>query len=150
MNNVIRHATIEDVDSGLLDVFIEGYRFHQNGRPDVFANLSDLELREDLINAFSNFSILVIYADDNIVGYLSYKIKERHTKKLDVDQLVILEKYRGKGFGGKLMNEVKSIAIDNNCDRIELNCWIFNSNALSMYEHIGFDRQRIIYELSLK
>ena len=112
--------------------------------------MSDLELREDLINAFSNFSILVIYADDNIVGYLSYKIKEWHTKKLDVDQLVILEKYRGKGFGGKLMNEVKSIAIDNNCDRIELNCWIFNSNALSMYEHIGFDRQRIIYELSLK
>ena len=78
-----------------------------------------------------------------------YKIKEKHTKKLDVDQLIISEKYRGKGLGKKLMNEVKNIALKNECDRIELNCWMFNENALAMYEHIGYNRQRIIYEMKL-
>ena len=37
----IREANIDDVEKGLLEVFIDGYRYHQNGRPDIFKNLSD-------------------------------------------------------------------------------------------------------------
>jgi ribosomal protein S18 acetylase RimI-like enzyme len=150
MNIEIREATIEDINIGLLDVFIEGYRFHQNGRPDIFNNISDETLKEDLIKNFENLSTLIILDDNKVVGYLAYRIKEKHTKKIDVDQLVIIEQYRGKGLGKKLMDEVKNIGFRNNCDRIELNCWMFNENALAMYEHIGFERQRIIYELKLK
>ena len=146
----IREATINDLNNGLLKVFIEGYRYHQNGRPDVFANLSDEDLKEDLIKQFENLSILVIIDNDIIIGYLAYKIKEKHVKKLDVDQLIITEKYRRKGLGKALMNEVKDIALKNDCDRIELNCWIFNEEAITMYEHIGFGRQRIVYEMPLK
>ena len=149
MNTKIREATINDLDKGLLNVFIEGYRFHQNGRPDIFSNISDETLKDDLIKNFETLLTIVILDNDAIVGYLSYKIKERRTKKLYIDQLVIIEKYRGKGLGKKLMDEVKNIAIKNNCDRIELDCWMFNENALSMYEHIGFNRQRIIYEMPL-
>ena len=149
MNYKIREATLNDFDKGLLKVFIEGYRYHQNGRPDIFANISDNDLKNDLIENFDRLNTIVILEDESIVGYLSYKIKEKHTKKLDVDQLVILEQYRGKGLGKKLMDEAKKIAIDNGCDRIELNCWMFNENALAMYEHIGYNRQRIIYEMKL-
>ena len=146
----IREATINDLNNGLLKVFIEGYRYHQNGRPDVFADLSDEDLKKDLIKQFENLSILVIIDNDIIIGYLAYKIKEKHVKKLDVDQLIITEKYRRKGLGKALMNEVKDIALKNDCDRIELNCWIFNEEAITMYEHIGFGRQRIVYEMPLK
>lgn len=149
MNYSIREATLNDFDKGLLKVFIEGYRYHQNGRPDIFANISDNDLKNDLIENFDRLNTIVILEDESIVGYLSYKIKEKHTKKLDVDQLVILEQYRGKGLGKKLMDEAKKIAVDNGCDRIELNCWMFNENALAMYEHIGYNRQRIIYEMKL-
>jgi len=149
MDFEIREATPEDIDRGLLKVFIEGYRFHQNGRTDIFSNISDQTLKEDLIKNFESLSTIIICNNNIIVGYLSYRIKEKHTKKLDVDQLIITEKYRGQGLGKKLMDEVKSIAIRNNCDRIELNCWMFNKNALAMYEHIGFERQRIIYEMKL-
>lgn len=150
MNTKIREATINDVDKGLLSVFIEGYRYHQNGRPDVFANISDDVLKEDLINNLNRLSTIVIFDGDTIVGYLSYLIKENHSKKLHVDQLIISENYRGKGLGKKLMDEVKNIALKNNCDRIELDCWMFNKSAIAMYEHIGFDRQRIMFELPLK
>ena len=149
MNLKIREATLNDFDKGLLKVFLEGYRYHQNGRPDIFANLSDEELKNDLIQNFNRFTTLVILDDEKIVGYLSYIIKKRHTGKLDVDQLVILEEYRGQGLGKKLMEEAKKIAKENECDRIELNCWLFNENALNMYEHIGYNRQRIIYEMKL-
>ena len=149
MSLKIKEATKNDIENGLLKVFIEGYRYHQKGRPDIFANISDKDLKEDLIQNFEKLSTIVILDNDIIVGYLSYRIKKRHTAKLDVDQLVILEQYRGKGLGKKLMDEAKKIAKDNNCDRIELNCWLFNENALAMYEHIGYNRQRIIYEMKL-
>lgn len=149
MNIEIREATINDIDNGLLNVFVEGYRYHQNGRPDIFPNISDEDLKEDLIKNFGTLSTIVLLEDNIIVGYLSYKIKERHTKKLDVDQLIIAENYRRKGYGKKLMNEAKNIAQKNNCNRIELNCWMFNIDALKMYEHIGYSRQRIIYELEI-
>ena len=149
MNLKIREANINDLNIGLLEVFIEGYRYHQNGRPDIFANLSNEELKNDLIQNLDRLSTIVILDGEQIVGYLSYKIKKHHTGKLDVDQLVILEKYRGKGLGKKLMDEAKRIAKENDCDRIELNCWLFNENALAMYEHIGYNRQRIIYELKI-
>ena len=149
MNLKVREATLDDIDNGLLEVFIEGYRYHQNGRPDIFANVSDENLKNDLIQNFDRLNTIVILDDKNIVGYLSYKIKKHHTGKLDVDQLVILEQYRGKGLGKKLMDDAKRIAKENDCDRIELNCWLFNENALAMYEHIGFNRQRIIYEMKL-
>ena len=147
---MIREATADDIDKGLLEVFIEGYRYHQNGRPDIFSDLSDEQLRKDLIENMERLSTIVIIDKDKIVGYLSYTIKKRHTKKLDVDQLVIKESYRGKGFGKQLMKKAKSIAIENNCDRIELNCWMFNERALEMYEHIGYKKQRIMFEMDLK
>ena len=150
MNLEIREANISDIDCGLLEVYIEGYRYHQNGRPDIFPNISDEDLKNDLIKNFDRLSTIVILDNDHIVGYLSYNIKKRHTAKLNVDQLIITEKYRGKGLGQKLMEEAKRIAKDNDCDRIELNCWLFNENALAMYEHIGYNRQRIIYELKIK
>lgn len=149
MNYSIREATLNDIDKGLLNVFIEGYRYHQNGRPDIFANITNEELKNDLIQNFDRLTTIVILEDESIIGYLSYKIKKHHTGKLDVDQLVILEQYRGKGLGKKLMDEVRKIAIEEGCDRIELNCWLFNENALNMYEHIGYKRQRIIYEMNL-
>ena len=89
---IIREANLNDIDNGLLNVFIEGYRFHQDGRPDVFSNLSDESLKKDLIDNFSKFTILILLDKAEIVGYLAYNIKEKHQKKIHVDQLVIAEK----------------------------------------------------------
>ena len=145
----VREASLLDIEKGLLEVFIDGYRYHQKGRPDVFENLSDEELKQDLIKNFESLTTIVLTENNKIVGYLAYRIKERHNKKLDVDQLVISENSRNKGYGKILMNEVKNIAKKSGCARIELNCWLFNENALAMYEHIGFERQRIIYEMKI-
>ena len=143
----IREANISDIENGLLKVFIQGYRYHQKGRPDIYEDLSDENLKQDLIKNFEDLSIIVLILNNKIEGYLSYKIKERHAKKLDVDQLVVAEESRNKGFGKMLIEEVKNIAKKNNCQRIELNCWLFNENALAMYDHLGFEKQRIIYEM---
>lgn len=147
---MIREVNINDIDNGLLEVYIEGYKHHHDGRPDIFLELSDEQLKKDLIENLDRLNTIVYVENNKVLGYLSYVIKKRHTKKLDVDQLVVKEEYRGKGIGKKLMEESKKIANENNCDRIELNCWMFNDSALAMYEHIGFDKQRIMFEMKLK
>ena len=147
---MIREANINDIDNGLLEVYIEGYKYHHDGRPDIFLELSNEQLKKDLIENLDRLNTIVYVENNKVLGYLSYVIKKRHTKKLDVDQLVVKEEYRGKGIGKKLMEESKKIANENNCDRIELNCWMFNDSALAMYEHIGFDKQRIMFEMKLK
>ena len=147
----IRKAELNDIDKGLLEVFIDGYRYHQNGRPDIFTIQSDEELKDDLMRIFESDSMIVLLNDDRVIGYLSYKIKEKKGNKLmDIDQLVIKEGIRGKGFGKMLIEEAKKIANDNDCVRIVFNCWTFNENALNVYDHLGFKRQRIMYEMSLK
>ena len=150
MEFTIRDANIDDLKNGLLEVYIEGYKYHKNDRPDIFVIDDDDILKEDLINTLETKHVLVaVDNNDHILGYLYYKIKESYTNKLDVNELVIKEEYRGKGIGKSLMNKAKEIAILHNCSRIELNCWLFNENALSMYEHIGFQKQRTIFEMPL-
>ena len=141
MNIVIKEASIEDINNGLLEVYIEGYRYHQNGRPDIFINVSNDTLKEDLIKGFEEFKYLIAIENEKVVGYLAYKIKVKHSKKLYVDQLIVTEENRRKGIGKKLMDYAEQIANKENCDRLELDCWTFNKNALNMYENIGFDRQ---------
>lgn len=145
----IRKSVDIDIDNGLLETFIEGYRHHQEGRPEIFLDLSDEQLKEDLLNNLEKFETIVALEDSKVVGYLSYEFKERHVKKMHIDQLVVLKDYRGKGLGRMLLDEARKIAIENNCDRIELDCWTFNQDALDMYEHVGYQRQRIMYEMKL-
>lgn len=140
---IIRKAISEDIDNGLLDVFIEGYRYHCHGRPDIFSNKSDDALNDDLKHMVPSDNILVIEKDGKIVGYIAYEIREKHAKTMWVDQLVISEDCRGKGYGKELMNKIDEIAKEENCERIELECWAFNENALGMYEHLGFGEQRV-------
>ena len=47
------------------------------------------------------------------------------------------------------MNEAKTIARKNNCSRLELNVWNFNTNAIEFYEHFGMKCQRKIMEIEI-
>ena len=150
MNLLTRKANINDIEKGLLELFIEGYKHHLKGRTDIFLNLSNEELKEELTNQFEETDIIIILDEEKIVGFISYKIKQKNKKKLlYVKELVIKKSYRNKGLARKLMNEISSIAKKDKCSRIELNCWMFNKNALEMYEHLGYKKQRIIYELKI-
>ena len=122
---LIREVKDTDISKGLLNVFIEGFRYHYNGRPDIFSNKSDEELKEDLINSIMNDNIMVLEDEDRIVGYIQYEIREKHAKTMWVDQLVIDKQCQKKGYGKLLLDKVIELAKQENCERIELECWAF-------------------------
>lgn len=144
----VRKATLNDVDNNLASIFIKGFRFHLNGRPDIFdSNKSDEELKNELINTIQNDNnVLIVEESGNVQGFIIFQIKNKHDKTMWIDQLVVDNDFRGKGIAKLLISKVTDIAIEEKCKRIELCCWKFNSNANEMYKHLGFDEQRTIFE----
>lgn len=142
----IRKANLEDVKSNLLDIYIDGYKYHYESRPDIFPNKNEEDLKNALINTIKKSNLLILENSNKILGYVVYQIKEEHNKIMWVNQLVIDKNNRQSGNGKKLMDKIKEIAKEELCQRIELNCWSFNKNALDMYNHIGFKNQRVIFE----
>ena len=96
-----------------------------------------------------NDNIMVLEDEDRIVGYIQYEIREKHAKTMWVDQLVIDKQCQKKGYGKLLLDKVIELAKQENCERIELECWAFNDNAVGMYNHIGFSEQRVKLEKKL-
>ena len=56
----IRKAKIEDIELNLLDLYIDGFMYHYNGRPDVFLDKDERTLKDDLINTINNSNIEII------------------------------------------------------------------------------------------
>ena len=59
------------------------------------------------------------------------------------------EGYKKHGIGKKLMLYAKEEAKKGNYNRLELNCWSFNENAIEFYKKIGMKEQRINLEFKI-
>lgn len=84
------------------------------------------------------------------------KIKEvinhinlKNSKVLWIEELCVDENNRGKGIGKILINNAKEIAKDLKCERLELNCWEANKDAIAFYEKQGMKSQRRVMEIKI-
>ena len=68
---------------------------------------------------------------------------------LDIDEFCVDEMYRRTGVGTELIDFVRTYAKESGFDRIELNMWEFNRDALLFYESVGFQTYRRYMELPL-
>lgn len=143
-----RNAKLEDIGN-LLDLYIDGFKYHYKGRPDVFLDKDEKKLKDDLMNTIHNSNVLILENNKKILGYVIYQIKEKHNKIMWIDELVVDKNSRKMGNGKNLMEKVKEIAKEEGCKRVEFCCWSFNQNAMDMYKHIGFKEQRVILEMDL-
>lgn len=143
-----RNAKLEDIGN-LLDLYIDGFKYHYKGRPDVFLDKDEKKLKDDLMNTIHNSNVLILENNKKILGYVIYQIKEKHNKIMWIDELVVDKNSRKMGNGKNLMEKVKERAKEEGCKRVEFCCWSFNQNAMDMYKHIGFKEQRVILEMDL-
>ena len=145
----VRKAKLEDIETNLFDLYIDGFKYHYNGRPDVFKNKDEEELKNNLVETINNSNILILENDKKILAYVAYQIKEKHNKIMWIDELVVDKDNRNSGNGKKLMDKIKEIAKAEECKRVEFCCWSFNQNAMNMYKHIGYKEQRVILEMDV-
>ena len=105
---------------------------------------------------FEEHSLSVLVAEQSgitvgIASYYFYKISTFSGKKvLYLEDLYILPQFRGMGTGRKFFDELKRIAKEKNCGKIEWKCLEWNKPSIAFYDRIGGtqDNQWITYNIS--
>jgi len=131
---------------------------HVSGRPDVFKPGFGDDL-SDFINVIWNDperDIVVAVEDETVCGIaIIHHINKPENPFMyerdfiEIDEFCVDEAHRRKGAATELVSFVKTYAKEKGFDRIELNMWEFNHEALAFYETAGFETYRRYMEIKL-
>jgi GNAT superfamily N-acetyltransferase len=148
---VIRPAT--DADIPALERLYEILnRSHVDGQPRVFKMQNRDELRQQVIeeiergNADGNF-LRVAERDGKLAGMVFAVHRPARPgitvlvprESVFVDELCVMDEFRGTGAANALMRAVDDWAITLDVDLVALNVWSFNSRAIRFYEKLGYE-----------
>ncbi len=89
------------------------HELHVNWRPDLFFRVDEVISKECFEEMIQVKEIVVAKIQDEIVGYMTFNIKEknnpsmRYRKQLQIEAICVDEKNRGKGIGKELLKYAK-------------------------------------------
>jgi len=102
-----------------------------------------------------NYKLMAIMdTDSNVVGVMTINVRENlfHCKKIAyVDEIVISEPYRGKGYGaGALHQIVEFFKANGDIVKVELSTDYQNTPARKFYSNIGFSDYAAMFKYKIK
>ena len=147
MNLSIRQADISDTNIICAlgaTTFYEAYFEHDESSDlanYVLENFSQGQIKNELKDTNSTFFIAEL--NGKAVGY--GKLREnsavdclKNENAVELHRIYILERAKGKGVGGKLLDRCFETARTKGYETIWLSVWEENSAALKFYERLGF------------
>ena len=151
---VIKKAKMMDFEE-IHSIFEEVHDLHQQNEPNTFKKTDPFTKEEfkSLLQDKQNF--FLIAEEIKIIGFINAFILERegrhtkHKKTMHIEQLGVKKGEHNRGIGTKLIEEIKHIAKENNCDNIILDVWSFNDSAIKFYNKNGFKEKKIKMEIEL-
>ena len=90
---------------------------------------------DDFVSFIDTRKTYLLLDDDNVLGYASFNVIK---PEVDVLYVFIEEVERSKGYGFYLLNTIFKSLKDDGINRIFLEVDIRNSNAIKLYEKLGF------------
>lgn len=136
MNNVtIRNAN--ENDTALILDFIKQLSVYEKLPNEVTATV---EILHTSIFVEKNAKVIFILEDEMEVGFALYFYNFSTftgKKGLYLEDLFVLENYRGKGYGKKLLAYLADIAIKENCSRFEWIVLDWNTPSINFYKSFG-------------
>ena len=131
---------------------------HVAGKPEVFKPGFCAELRDYVYTIWNDPEQEIVAAE--LDGFLCGFAVLHHIHKpenpfmyerdfLDIDEFCVDESCRRQGVATAMIAFIKDYARAKGFERIELNMWEFNRDALSFYEAAGFETYRRYMEIKL-
>lgn len=126
--------------------FIETFS-EQNRKEDIEyylkKNLSNEQLKSEILNDESIFFIVEV--DNNIAAYMKLNLtkaqtEEGHPNTLEVQRIYVLQEYKGKQIGKKLIQKAIETGKNSNLNYIWLGVWEHNLSAINFYIKQGFEK----------
>jgi len=146
----VRPAVAEDWEAFL--VLVEG--LYQELGEETPSRHRLVKLFDDAVVPGSPFKLLFAVVGDELCGMLSLAIVPTTQGAgcfAYLDDVFVLEQYRGQGIGSKLMREALNDARRSGCVRVELGTRRDNIRARRLYERLGFDEvDGVRYSLMLR
>ena len=157
MEILIRHAVADDL-AAVVRLLYEVQEVHAQGRPDLFIRGSRKYSDDEVLRIFSDGQRPVLVAERNheVVGY-AFCIFEQTPpsaaqwplKTLYIDDLCVDAACRGQHIGTELYKAVLALAKEHGCDRVTLNVWSLNQNAMQFYRKCGLHELKVTMEQKL-
>ena len=123
-------------------------RKHAEAYPHRFKPASDETLTVSAFDVLLNdpaATTLVVVDDEAVTGYVSAREVQRTDTPyrfahcaLYIDQLCVVRSARRKGHGRRLMEAMKSVAMERGISHLELDTWAFNDEARHFFREQGF------------
>ncbi len=129
---------------------------HVKGRPDIFKPGFSDELRDYIFEIFLDPLKKIVVCEENsfICGFtvLNHIIRPEtpymnERDYLDIDEFCVDENCRRQGIARQMIDFIREYSRTAGIERIELNMWEFNRDALAFYEAAGFTTYRRYMEL---
>ncbi|WP_058485021.1 GNAT family N-acetyltransferase [Defluviitalea phaphyphila] len=100
---------------------------------------TDMVVRGELVD-MSTLDGFIMYDGENILGLVTYIIKENECEIMSLDSLK-----ENHGIGTTLLNKVIEIAREKKCIKIKVITTNDNINAIRFYQKRGFDMTKLYY-----
>ena len=106
------------------------------------------------INNLSDINIFYIVAEEHgeVVGFASMHIQQllHHVGRIaEIQELIVINQYRGFGIGYMLTKELKSIAVNYNCINIEVCCNRMREESHTFYKKLGMKKSHFKFTLQI-
>ena len=151
---MIKIRTLQKTDEKqLFNLAIEFLEKYQRGKivskkllPLIQYKNYDKHLKEDVKKymKLNPKEAIIFVAEDNkkLIGYIYGRIEKKPKMVLDrvgmIEDWFVQEKYRGKGIGEKLWNELMNWFKKKKCNCLEVDAYITNKKAIKIYHKLGF------------
>ena len=132
MNITIRKGLLSDL-TALRALVVELAVFERE--PDaVEVTIEELEKDGFGVNKIFDFFVAEIDGEVQGIALHYFKYSTWKGKCLFLEDIVVSQKYRGKGIGKLLFDQVVKVAADHQCKRMEWQVLTWNSPAIGFYK----------------
>jgi len=154
MNYLIREANKNDYVS-ISDLVKEVHDLHVKARPKDYKNcenpLGKKQYNEMLDNDI--YKIFVVVINNSIIGYTTLKTFETKNHPMiqdriwiHMDALCITKDFKRMGMGKALYIKALEYCEEKKVDKLDLNVWSFNKEAIKFYKALGLKEKFIKFE----
>ena len=140
---VVREASLKDVPA-VLGLLVELGRPKPAGQPETEA----FERMVEEYIADVDKRVLVALADGKVVGMASVLLLPRlnhTTRELYIPELVVSQRYRGRGLGRELIEYCDGLAEESGCHRIRLESGNLRTSSHRFYRDLGFEQSALSF-----
>jgi glucosamine-phosphate N-acetyltransferase len=111
------------------------------GQLTNIGNISQSQYNEFVKNQDHNHNTIVYEFEGKVIGCLTMLIEQKIAHSfscvMHIEDVVVDEKYRGKGLSRVLIERALEVSRERNCYKVILDC---DSKNINFYKHMGFSQ----------